>query len=280
MESIDKIIFNMLASRRPVVLPGVGTLHVERRAAVVSGHDVKAPENRVAFSKTEHEGVQTLPQILESMGMGREHAHRSYEQWLDGSTHDDRLTINDVGSLHQGRFSPAAQIEHALNPTAYADSGHPERPRNKRCLTHILLIVITALLLLLASLFAYNTFYKKWGCAKKRAQSEAVTQQPAQVAPETVEPVVTNDATTAVPAVAVKRFHVAAGAFAIEQNADRLIARLVARYPDLQPQKVTYRNGLTVVSLFSSDNRNEVVVQRRALARSHDNQEYWIAEIE
>lgn len=273
MKAIEKIIFNVLASRRSVTLPGVGTLAVERRPAVVLGKDVKAPVNRVVFSGTEAEDVATLPGLMEFMGVEPQQAQANYDEWLNEVSDSNGLTIDGVGTLRQNFFTPSTELEQILNPTAaaLADGGAGRSKRSSNCLTNILLAIAILLLLALGGLYLYNTHC---GGAKLHSVAEA-TEQPVQVeapaAPiEPVAPAVENSA---------KRFHVVAGTFAHEYNADAMIRWYKINYPELTPEKITYKNGLTIVSLFSTDDQREAVAKMQSLAYRHYKPDYWVCEM-
>lgn len=280
MKAIEKIIFNVLASRRSVVLPGVGTLAVERRSAVVSGRDVKAPENRIVFSETEKEGVPTLPELMESMGVDPQQASANYSQWLNEVSSNDGLMIDGVGTLSRNSFVPSQELDQILNPAGAAlanggRDGKSNKPR--RGLTNILLIVIILLLLALGGLYVRNTYCGGTWFKCKNAPAQPVREIQTEAQPvmptEQIAPVVETEKNP------VKRFHVVAGTFVQEQNADELIKWYKRYYPELAPEKVKYRNGRTIVSIFSADNEREAILKMQSLANSHSEPDYWVCEI-
>lgn len=281
MKAIEKIIFNVLASRRSIVLPGVGTLAIERRAAVVSGRDVKAPENRIVFLRTEKEGVQTLPGLMELMGVEPQQAQVNYDQWLNEASGNDGLVIDGVGSLHRSVFTPSPELDQILNPTGAAltdggrRDGKSKEPRRSNCLTNILLIIIILLLLVFGGIYVCNTY-----CGGARLHCVSVPAQPAQSI-QTEAPVAPAEQITPAETAAnpVKRFHVVAGTFAHEYNADVLIRWYKHNYPELTPEKVTYRNGKIIVSLFSTEDEREAVLKMQSLAHEHYNPDYWVCEV-
>jgi cell division septation protein DedD len=79
--------------------------------------------------------------------------------------------------------------------------------------------------------------------AKKPATQASPAQKPA-AAPTTT--------------AAKGSFHVIAGAFSIEKNADNFIAKIKREHPELNPQKIAHpRNGLTMVSIYSASTSRE-----------------------
>lgn len=117
MKAIDKIIFNELASRKAVVLPGVGTLGVVRHTAEIKSGELKSPVNRVVYSK--HEAKDALPiiSIMESIGMPRDAAKAAYDEWLsEAKGEDGTVNINGVGKIKNDTFTPTVELEQLLNP--------------------------------------------------------------------------------------------------------------------------------------------------------------------
>ncbi len=86
---------------------------------------------------------------------------------------------------------------------------------------------------------------------KKVPATEVVA--PVAAEPEAVEPEVV------VPAVAAgPRYHVIAGAFEIESNADKLVAKVGREYPALTPKKfVDARTGYNMVSIYDGATERE-----------------------
>lgn len=124
MKAIEKIIFNELASRRAIVLPHVGTLRIDRCTAELGDKGVKAPSNRINFSATEDEGRATVVSVMEAMGVDRAQAGHAYSEWLEEVRDGNDLTINGVGELVGGVFTPTVELDQMLNPAKYAE---PER---------------------------------------------------------------------------------------------------------------------------------------------------------
>jgi hypothetical protein len=87
----------------------------------------------------------------------------------------------------------------------------------------------------------------------------APTSKPAEDPLASVE--AARAAVTAAEAAAVasnERFHVIAGAFSIESNADNFIARLKREYPELTPRKIADASkGLYLVSIIQTATRRE-----------------------
>lgn len=118
MKAIEKIIFNELASRRAVVLSGVGTLAVKRHAAAAEGKELKAPTNEVLFSTKEATDAPTVAQIMERMGVAEEGARDAYAEWLAAARNSEgQIIITGVGTLTGDTFAPSDALEQILNPS-------------------------------------------------------------------------------------------------------------------------------------------------------------------
>lgn len=146
MNSLEKIIFNELASRRAVWLPEVGTLYVEQRAASVEGRDrITPPANKVEFSRNQTEGSRSAVDLLEGAGVERGAAEEQYRSWLDGARTDTGIRIEGVGELKRGFFTPSAELGKLLNP--YIGNTQQKLPLSGREKGLIVLIVVCVVVL-------------------------------------------------------------------------------------------------------------------------------------
>ncbi len=313
MKAIDKIIFNELASRRAVVLPGLGTLGVARRTAQVDGDQVKAPVNEVVFSKNEAADAPSVIALMESMGLSRETARTAYKEWHEGVLRDDGFGIAGVGMMNGGNFTLSTELGQMLNPrrtrqTAKPDTasvaapvpvpvpvpapapvpvqtaagrGHttppPEKKKQGNRLISILLIIALLLLLAIICLCVVNK-----GCSfcgnngkeltdanaaydKAHGVTESTPAAPLQevVAPEPVASSVSGN------------YHVIAGSFIYEANADQLIARYRREFPDLKVEKLI-TDAWVMVSVWQGETAGDGAAANRELQRRLDNYGMWV----
>lgn len=316
MKAIDKIIFNELASRRAVVLPGVGTLSVTRRAAQAAGKEIKAPVNRVVFSRKEVADAPSVVALMEAMGVGREAAEGAYKEWLQGVRKGDDLTIDGVGNVKQDLFTPSTELEQMLNPArtpvqnrdsvplpAAASTARPApavspgvppavppsapagKPAKKdgNGLTIALVIVVIVLALALAAVTLCRNCCP---CNKECAAESTLYNKAEEKAPQPLHVEIGEGRDAVIPAheltppepktaAAQGRYHLIAGSFVYDDNADKMVARYSREHPELTVEKLT-TNAWVMISVFTSDDIREVERAKTRLAATLDNREMWI----
>jgi hypothetical protein len=252
MSRIDKIIFDALAKRQSVVLPGVGSLVVMRRAAKkMPGDRIIPPQNVVTFTQEEiGEGQSVVALLVSIEGASEVDAVALYDSWLEGARSERGVTIEDVGEIHEDKFVITQALHTALNPVVKESV---ELKKSKKCACPWLCwaasgVVIVGIVLVLCSYFG-NGFL---GIQKKpKAVAETVVPVADTLEVATVEEVV-------VPTVVEHAFHVIAGSFTVESNADNYVAKLQNTYPTLSVQKIKSRlNGNWLVSIFNAPTERE-----------------------
>ena len=279
MRTFDQIIYDELAARRSVMLEEVGYLKIDSVPAKVTGKNtVSAPRNVVAYTPDAHTEARNVINILESEGVDYQQARDQYYGWLAEARKDDVVTIQGVGVLKDGIFTPTPELDKVLNPNSQAVTV-------KRKSSAWLWIIIIVVLLLLV-FFGYRSCNsdKK----EKQVQTENV-QKPVEPAtiPDTVSTNVQSEAQPIEDQTAGKglnypldgRYYVVAGVFDFPENADKLIEQLKRKFPDLTMEKFDYpgiRPGRTMVTVYSSTQPKETLNMRRQLAWSYDLHEYWI----
>ena len=310
MKAIDKIIFNELASRRAVVLPGLGTLGVVRRTAQITGREVKAPVNQVVYSRKEAEDAPSVVALMENMGVGADVAESAYAEWLAEVSDGDSFRISGVGEVRQDFFTPSTELEQMLNPSRTQPSAAAAQPtpsavvtppapvpapaqpspapprdgrRNGNCLTNILLIILIVVVLVLGCLCLAK---RGCCCGEKAAQvKEAASPRPLHVVLEEepvmevpVQEVAPPQAPTQAQTAAPRQqggFHLIAGSFLYESNADEMIAKYKRLYPDLAIEKIASPSWV-MVSVYQSSDRADVAAAERRLADRLGNHEMWV----
>jgi hypothetical protein len=257
MKTIDRLIFDALAEHRSVSLPGEGTLEVRRRSAkMISDTQIIPPSNRVVFtSGAGEDSGSVISLIMSEMGVGEDEAGAMYSSWLASARRPDgSIAIEGVCERLGDDFSVADELDAALNPEGEEPLDlEPEKKRGRG-----LLWVLIAILALLAILVVVLLYQK--GCIRFPVKSPAV--ETVVVAPVTPDPARADSLATAeAPAVvapAGPRFHVIAGAFAIESNADNYIKQLKREHPELTLEKVVYPpNGYNMVSILQTPTLRE-----------------------
>jgi hypothetical protein len=142
MEAIPQLIFNRLAQRQAVILPGLGTLRVEHTPPRIdeAARRIVAPIDRVVFSREEGPG-QTLPEIIaDHFGVPLKEVKPRYNRWLAGlrrASIDGEIVVAGVGMLLRQpdgsfRVETAPELDRWLNPIEPASVPlPPPQPRVK-----------------------------------------------------------------------------------------------------------------------------------------------------
>lgn len=304
MKAIDKIIFNELASRRAVALPGLGTLGVIRRTAQVEGKEVKAPVNEVVFSKKEAEDAPSVIALMESMGLNGDAARAAYKEWLDVVCEGGSIVISGVGKVEGDAFTPSAELSQMLNPVRTKQPDRPvpaaaavpisapaaqtppppaENKKSRNCLTNILLIIAIILLLAVACFCVARkgcTFCKDG--RELRDADAGYNTAPGRVKIEQAVPVLPQEVTPAQPQTQTQpaqitsdKYHVIAGSFVYESNADQLIARYRREFPDLKVEKLM-TTAWVMVSVWQGATAEEGAESNSKLQDRLGNHGMWV----
>ncbi len=251
MSTVDKVIFDALAKRQNVVLPGVGSLEVKRRKAKkVSETRIIPPQNVVVFTPEEiAEGESVVYLLAATGGANEEEANTLYQSWLENARSGKGVNIKDAGEIADGKFVIAQPLHIALNPAKEEEIIVMEKERNGGPIWLWVLggILLAAVALILCSYFG-NGFL---GIQKKPKAVEVVAPVVEPVVEETVaEDVIIENLKQSAPQ---HRFHVIAGSFSIEKNADNYVKKIQREHPELTVEKIVNpRNGYWMVSIFSA----------------------------
>jgi hypothetical protein len=267
MEAIPQLIFNLLAQRQEVILPGLGTLRVEHVPPAVdqTAGRIVAPVNRVVFSPDQAEG-QTLPErIAERSGLPLKEVRPQYNRWvatLRRASIDGEIVVGGVGMLLRQpdgsyRVEAAPELDRWLNPIAPKTVPLPARqPRPKQAKKKSRTSRRAAWLafggaMLVTLLYAGYYVYTRgfFDVPTAPAPTPALTGQPAPpqaaIPPPAAEPLPAGTASPASeppvappPALpAGESYHLIAGVFSNRPNAERFVReqRLEAPQTSLIP---------------------------------------------
>jgi hypothetical protein len=281
MNGIDKLIFNELSSHRAVLLPEVGAL------SVVRSTDSGNPINKVVFSSRDVSGSESVVSLMETLGMERAKAVEIYQQWLDNSKTEDGLIINGVGVLKDGEFTADAEFNNLMNPVMNNNVPAQNQPQGSRPsgLPVWAAIVIPIVLVTLGILIYHFIVNGCSFCTDKTTTATEVViipeNQPADntaVATDTEGETADTPAETAKPAGPI--YYVVGGIFSIEANADKFVKTYKSAYPDVKTEKVPYKNGRTIVALFSSTDKREAERMCNRYAATQYNYDLWVYKAE
>lgn len=269
--SVDRLIYDALVSHRSVSMPQTGgTLEVKRRGAKrISDTQLVPPRNVVTFTRDEPEGaVSAISLIATDGGTGEEEAAARYASWLaEARREDGTIVIDGVGRLNGNGFATADRLGAALNPEG-EEPVYIENESRSGGLWGWLLTGILLALLLGGGIWAWKQGYFGPDRSKDHVVETVVTDRPAGSDPAVghgSDTTAGNTSTSTADAEKTpttsgsgQRFHVIAGAFAIESNADNFIARLKREHPELTPEKITDpANGYNMVSILQAPTRRE-----------------------
>ncbi len=268
--NVSKVIYDALARRQSVVLPGVGSLEVKRRKARrISDTEIQPPANVGVFSEGELEGASSVVSMLARQGISPDEAWNTYNSWLEGARREDgSVVIDGVGEIRDGHFEGYTELAAMLNPAGEEDTLAMKKRGKKGGKEWIwLLSAILFMVLLFCALWCWkNGVFDAATADRANAETDAVAEA---VADESVieEPVVsepekvTVDKPVVAPAVTTTSgpmYHVIAGSFRIESNADKLVKKVKAEHPELTPRKfVDPRTGYNMVSIYSAPTERE-----------------------
>ena len=113
------LIFNALAQRRGVNLPGIGALYVVTEAArMQDSGKLIPPISRVRYAP---EPVSVYDDILRLIGesSGRDEAgsRAIYEAWLSEVCTPEGIRMESIGEIVDGKFRPTEELQRTLNPS-------------------------------------------------------------------------------------------------------------------------------------------------------------------
>lgn len=258
MSSVDRIIYDALLRKQDVALPGVGQLRVRRMSARrVSANKIAPPRNFVAFTTDEVHGAVPVAELLaDSWNISEEEASGHYREWLGKARSDRGVVIDGVGEIRDGKFISDADLRAALNPVGEHEVVLEERERDYRGGPLWLWILGGIALAAVVLLFINYCGGGLSGLRKgSRAKTENVVVTPVQ------EPVTDTVTVVSEPAEVkpqLPRYHIIAGSFAVEANADKLIASLKRQHPDMDLTKLRSRwNDNWLVSIFNAPTERE-----------------------
>lgn len=295
---VDKLIRNLLSARRPVSMPGVGTLETVRHAAARLPHSRMAPPAMgVEFSSAERE-PSLVEAIRSAASCTPEQAHEIYDRWLERSREGDVLVIGGVGRLAGKSFTLDAAFDAALNPLGH----QPVRMKRRRdgwlwglAGAAVCVAIFSSLAVIgVIGPFPYGVAVDCNTSEKREAQSAETASVPdmqtavlpaeAEPEPEALQSTATPDVRLPETAPTVSdaersvstspqdaivrtqsgRHYVVLGVYTTEQNARRAVAQV--RKKDAVPDCRIYLYGdKFMVSLFESDD----AARTAGFARAH-----------
>lgn len=312
VEEVNKIIYNMLIGGKVVLLPGVGSLYIERQGARrISKDRLLSPRNAVNFSSQSDEGSSIVDEIVAIAGCGEEQARDIYDRWLSKTREGKRLTIGGVGVLNDKSFSPEPGFNAAINPGGVKTL--VVRQRNNTWLYAVSGVCAAVALCVGIYMLAGDSLFGGVSVVDgsdagpvaatvagdstqlaqpvtgdslsaaaavtpaaegAAAQQTAVSAQSAPAATTATPSTPTAEETAA--ASADYRFWVVAGVFSTEQNASRALEQAAKHIKDMDGRIVPFK-GKFIAAVYGSDKRTDC----NAFAKSYSDiyPDLWIYEV-
>ena len=103
MDPVSVLVFNALAKRQGINLPGIGALHVVTSAARTEERNTLVPPvNRVELLPDAQPGFLDVIDLLARYGeTDRDDAQQTYNSWLAQVSSEEGVTIDSVGLVSE-----------------------------------------------------------------------------------------------------------------------------------------------------------------------------------
>lgn len=290
MDQVSNLVYNALAKRRGVVLPGIGTLYaVTVPAEMQKPGVVTPPVNRVELVADELPGIPHIVDLIAGYDQtDPEQAREIYNRWLAENCSEEGVTIGAVGNIREGVFTPDPGLEEALNPMDTGAVRLPGRIDAKRVAMWVVFAVLIGVGISVGAIvwYEYSEQMRIVRLSERpvlRATAPAATDAPAVKAPATTsgsdsaagqtgapagadssaavvpakqsEPVrepETVPAAKLVPATPAMHYYVIVGTYSTDQNAEKFIASAKKKNDKLEYAKIPMPNGKILVSVFGA----------------------------
>ena len=293
MDQVSNLVYNALAKRQGVVLPGIGTLYaVTVPAEMQKPGVVTPPVNRVELVTDELPGIPHIVDLIAGYDQtDPEQAREIYNRWLAENCSEEGVTIGAVGNIREGVFTPDPGLEEALNPVDTGAVRLPGRIDAKRVAMWVVFAVLIGVGISVGAIVWYEYSEQmrivrlseqpvlpasvpaapdspavKVPAAAGSDSSAGESGAPAGVdssaavpakQPEPVREPATVPAAKLVPATAAMHYYVIVGTYSTDQNAEKFIASAKKKNDQLEHAKIPMPNGKILVSVFGATAETE-----------------------
>ena len=293
MDQVSNLVYNALAKRQGVVLPGIGTLYaVTVPAEMQKPGVVTPPVNRVELVTDELPGIPHIVDLIAGYDQtDPEQAREIYNRWLAENCSEEGVTIGAVGNIREGVFTPDPGLEEALNPVDTGEVRLPGRLDAKRVAMWVVFAVLIGVGISVGAIvwYEYSEQMRIVRLSEQPVLPASVPAAPDSPAvkvpaaagsdssagesgasagvdssaavpakqPEPVREPATVPAAKLVPATAAMHYYVIVGTYSTDQNAEKFIASAQKKNDKLEYAKIPMPNGKILVSVFGATAETE-----------------------
>ena len=293
MDQVSNLVYNALAKRQGVVLPGIGTLYaVTVPAEMQKPGVVTPPVNRVELVTDELPGIPHIVDLIAGYDQtDPEQAREIYNRWLAENCSEEGVTIGAVGNIREGVFTPDPGLEEALNPVDTGAVRLPGRIDAKRVAMWVVFAVLIGVGISVGAIvwYEYSEQMRIVRLSEQPVLPASVPAAPDSPAvkvpaaagsdssagesgasagvdssaavpakqPEPVREPATVPAAKLVPATAAMHYYVIVGTYSTDQNAEKFIASAQKKNDKLEYAKIPMPNGKMLVSVFGATAETE-----------------------
>lgn len=257
VNEVNKLIYNAIVKYHAVYLPDVGTLSVVRHPATMSSKNELVPPRFDVELSLDNRAKSLVDIISVEVAVDKQRAEEIYARWSDKLHKGGIMVIDRVGTLRDKNFVADAEIIKALNI-----SNRPFRITRKRNYAPLYLL----LTLVVLGALGYGG-WRYFDTKKDQVVVEIVAEE--QVMPEVELPLVEESKVpeaVVVEEVQIKktitydwrenegiRHWVVVGSYSTTENAERAIADIVKRLPEMQCDYFKLGSMFAVAAFGSAD---------------------------
>ena len=257
VNEVNKLIYNAIVKYHAVYLPDMGTLSVVRHPATMSSKNELIPPRFDVELSLDNRAKSLVDIISAEVAVDKQRAEEIYARWLDKLREGGVMVIDRVGTLRDKNFVADAEIIKALNI-----SNRPFRVTRRR--NYAPLYILIALVALGAIGYGgwwyFNT--QQGVMSVDTLAEEQVIQEvelPLVEEPKVPEVVVVEDAQIEETIASDWRENegirhwVVVGSYSTTENAERAIADIVKRLPEMQCDYFKLGSMFAVAAFGSAD---------------------------
>lgn len=277
VNEVNKLIYNAIVKYHAVYLPDVGTLCVVRHPATMSSKNELIPPRFDVELSLDNRAKSLVDIISAEVAVDKQRAEEIYARWSDKLHKGGIMVIDRVGTLRNNSFVADAEIIKALNI-----SNQPFRITRKRNYASIYLL----LTLVVLGALGYGG-WRYFDTKQDQVVVEIVAEE--QVMPEIELPLVQDTQPVEIEMIEEAsnneiiesdwrenegiRHWVVVGSYSTTENAERAIADIVKRLPEMQCNYFKLGSMFAVAAFGSAD-----IVECQEFKKAHSKEfpQSWV----